>query len=97
MTEINAEEVSLMFSSTSLTKYSSEALDDGREKRGLRMHDLHRDYCRENAARNGGHEQWYRRLLNGHLMLKMLSGCLNTLRVPGGPTMWRTRGTFERT
>lgn len=65
--EAKTEEICLLFCSMSLAKISTKHRIDGREECGLFIHDLHLDYCGQNAARSGNGKEWHRRLLNNHM------------------------------
>lgn len=65
--EAQTKNVSLSFSSISLAKISIQRRVQGNEECALHIYDLHLDYCRQNAVRNGNEQEWHRRLLNGHV------------------------------
>lgn len=64
VSETKAETICADFSMMSLTKISVLLLGDG-EQCGLLIHDLHLEYCRQNATRGGDGRLWHRRLLDG--------------------------------
>lgn len=78
ISEQKAEDVCVMLSSMSLAKMSTQTLD-AREQCGAHIHDLHLDFCRQNASRNCTEKKWHSRLLNGHMEKKVSFGDVNDL------------------
>lgn len=63
----NAARVAGLFKSMSLAKTSVQGNSDGKKELGLRIHDLHHDYCLRQAKTESEIEGWHFRLLKGHM------------------------------
>lgn len=71
VSESFADNVCVSFKSMSMAKISTQTLD-GRKQRGVSIHDLYLQFCRQSASQSGDEQAWHQRLLSGHLPLDPL-------------------------
>lgn len=65
--EKSAECIAELFSSMSLGKTAAVENLDGKREVEIRIHDLHLDYCCQQAHDEYGKKEWHFRLLKGHM------------------------------
>ncbi len=100
-----ALDVAKLFCEMSLATLSYRNLEDGSEKPGITVHDLHLDFCRRRAKEQNSSFTWHAELLNGYLggvppaderrVADTLSSCSSDDIVACSPRTWWCASILE--